>query len=152
MRPLPLAASDLSPTIAEKSLVNDVALMLAPAAAEVDDPDAAAVVGEDAAVVADTEVDFELLHAARPATAKTAAVTPLTRLSEALMLPPILFVVAWRRSSRKARRAARAPSRCTQLCAAEPPPSRPALCRACSPYGNLYEQGVEVRPVPVNDP
>ena len=82
MSPLPWEASDVSCDMAEKSLENDVALMLT----------AAAVVGAaeepGAAVVAD-ELDLELLHAASPAVAITATVRTLTRLSETLMLPPV---------------------------------------------------------------
>jgi hypothetical protein len=61
--------------MAEKSLVSDVALMLAPVAVSA------------AAVVAVDELDWELLHAARPATPMTSSVSAFIRLSEALMLP-----------------------------------------------------------------
>jgi hypothetical protein len=74
--------------MAEKSLVNDVALMDAPPAVVGAEEPGAAVVAAGAAVVADV-LDLELLHAASPAVVITATVRTLTRLSETLMLPPV---------------------------------------------------------------
>jgi hypothetical protein len=70
--------------MAEKSLVNEPALMLG-AAVDPGDED----VGDAAPDVDVDELDLELLHAASPAAPMTSAVKTLTRLSETLILPPI---------------------------------------------------------------
>ncbi len=86
MRPLPADTNDFSCAMAEKSLLNDVALMVGAPPAAVD-PVAADVAGA-AAVVAD-ELDLELLlHAASPPVNMAMTATTLARLSERAIIPP----------------------------------------------------------------
>src|ERR1019366_253012 len=94
--PLPDEAIDLSPAMAEKSLVNEVALMGGAAAAVVavvaDPPLEAAVV---AVVVADDDDFFELLQPRSPMEATIATDIRAARLRGTDMLVPPY----WRRTA-----------------------------------------------------
>ena len=93
IRPLPCDANEVSWAIAEKSLVNESAVMLTEAAVvgAAEDP-GAAVVAAAPLVVEVEELDLELLHAASPAVVNAATVMTLTRFSEKLILPPVSVV------------------------------------------------------------
>jgi hypothetical protein len=107
--------------MAEKSLVNEPALMFAPPPPVVGE--AAPDVGGDVVAVEDLEL---LLHAARPPAANRAAVRALTFLSDPLMCPPIGNSDGLEGATVQRLR------RCRGL-TLEPPPKRGALLRACSP-------------------
>jgi hypothetical protein len=125
---LPCDAREVSWAIAEKSLVNEVALMDGAAA------DVVAVAPGAAVVVVDV-LDLELLHAAKPAVTTTAVVRTLARFTGNLIVPPGSWF--------------HAPS--LDVSGGDPPAHVEIRCRRRSRYGNGCEQGVEVRRQSVNE-